>query len=287
MKRPTALIKEETDMRVFLRRLTAAVLLILCLASAALAEDAFDVTLARGERWTIPEDRLGGCAISDETVVSLDAGQLVGLRPGRAEVRLSGEQPTLLRVLVLYAEAEPAVETDGESAPPAAQTDYRYYAVSDTDDEDEPAEQAQDIEPASTDSAEPADVPEDEEAEAADELQTEPEALPEEPAADAGADAAAASDDLTVQAYDRSAVPDAINTVIDFALNEWRERANARLAAGQRRLEEGMMGRAALYEPIDNGRFHEDKRGYDSHEVEKAMLLDPDARLGASGYFEA
>ena len=226
MNRPTALIKEETDMRVFLRRLTAAVLLILCLAPAALAEDAFDVTLARGERWTIPEDRLGGCAISDETVVSLDAGQLVGLRPGRAEVRLSGEQPTLLRVLVLYAEAEPAVETDGESAPPAAQTDYRYYAVSDTDDEDEPAEQAQDIEPASTDSAEPADVPEDEEAEAADEPQTEPEALPEEPAADAGADAAAASDDLTVQAYDRSAVPDAINTVIDFALNEWREAGN-------------------------------------------------------------
>lgn len=77
------------------------------------------------------------------------------------------------------------------------------------------------------------------------------------------------------------------NTAGEETLNEWRERANARLAAGQRRLEEGMMGRAALYEPIDNRRFHEDKRGYDSHEVEKAMLLDPDARLGASGYFEA
>ena len=73
----------------------------------------------------------------------------------------------------------------------------------------------------------------------------------------------------------------------EAALEAWRERANARLAAGQRHLEEGMMGRAALYEPIDNRRFHEDKRGYDSHEVEKAMLLDPDARLGASGYFEA
>ena len=71
------------------------------------------------------------------------------------------------------------------------------------------------------------------------------------------------------------------------ALKTWRERANARLAAGQRRLEEGMMGRAALYEPIDNRRFHEDGRGYDAHEVEKAMLLDPNARLGASGYFEA
>ena len=73
----------------------------------------------------------------------------------------------------------------------------------------------------------------------------------------------------------------------EAALEAWRERANARLAAGQRHLEEGMMGRAALYEPIDNRRFHEDGRGYDAHEVEKAMLLDPNARLGASGYFEA
>ena len=71
------------------------------------------------------------------------------------------------------------------------------------------------------------------------------------------------------------------------ALEAWRERANARLAAGQRHLEEGMMGRAALYEPIDNRRFREDHRGYDHHEVEKAMLLNPDARLGADGYYEA
>ena len=44
----------------------------------------------------------------------------------------------------------------------------------------------------------------------------------------------------------------------EAALEAWRERANARLAAGQRHLEEGMMGRAALYEPIDNRRFRED-----------------------------
>ncbi|MDU2572578.1 MAG: DUF1729 domain-containing protein [Bifidobacterium breve] len=73
----------------------------------------------------------------------------------------------------------------------------------------------------------------------------------------------------------------------EAALEAWRERANARLAAGQRHLEEGMMGRAALYEPIDNRRFHEDHRGYDHHEVEKSMLLNPDARLGADGYYEA
>jgi fatty acid synthase len=77
------------------------------------------------------------------------------------------------------------------------------------------------------------------------------------------------------------------NTAGTEALEAWRNRANERLAAGQRHLEEGMMGRAALYEPIDNRRFHEDSRSYDAHEVEKAMLLNADARLGASGYFEA
>lgn len=69
------------------------------------------------------------------------------------------------------------------------------------------------------------------------------------------------------------------------ALEKWRERANARLAAGQRRREAGMMGQAALYEPIDNRRFAEDSASYDAHEVEKAMLLDVEARLGESGVF--
>ncbi len=70
-------------------------------------------------------------------------------------------------------------------------------------------------------------------------------------------------------------------------LEQWRCRANKRLADGQRHLEEGMMGHEALYEPIDNRRFHEDGRDYNAHEVEKAMLLDPDARLSNSGYYEA
>nr|WP_094722879.1 type I polyketide synthase [Bombiscardovia coagulans] len=71
------------------------------------------------------------------------------------------------------------------------------------------------------------------------------------------------------------------------ALEEWRRKANERLAAGQRRMQEGRMGSAALYEPIDNRRFHEDIPGYSAHEIEKAMLLNPDARLGFEGYFEA
>ncbi|WEV66099.1 type I polyketide synthase [Bifidobacterium sp. ESL0764] len=70
------------------------------------------------------------------------------------------------------------------------------------------------------------------------------------------------------------------------ALEAWRKRANERLARGERRRLLGMMGEAPLYEEIDNRRFREDSKAYDSHEVEKAMLLNPDARLGADGYFE-
>ena len=70
-------------------------------------------------------------------------------------------------------------------------------------------------------------------------------------------------------------------------LDQWLSRANARLAAGQRRFQEAMLGHADLYTPVDNRRFHEDGRGYDSHEVEKAMLLNPDARLGEDGYYAA
>ncbi len=74
-------------------------------------------------------------------------------------------------------------------------------------------------------------------------------------------------------------------------LKNWRTKANARLAAGQRRFEEGMMGRSALFEPVENRhllkdgtRLPDDTR-YDGHEAEKAMLLNPDARLDASGYY--
>lgn len=74
-------------------------------------------------------------------------------------------------------------------------------------------------------------------------------------------------------------------------LKNWRTKANARLAAGQRRFEEGMMGRSALFEPVENrhllkdGTHLPDGTRYDGHEAEKAMLLNPDARLDASGYY--
>ncbi|EIK86710.1 type I polyketide synthase [Gardnerella greenwoodii] len=75
------------------------------------------------------------------------------------------------------------------------------------------------------------------------------------------------------------------------ALEEWRKRANARLAAGQRRIEEGMMGHAPLFEPVENrhllkdGTRLPDGTRYDGHEAEKAMLLNPEARLNANGYY--
>ena len=69
-------------------------------------------------------------------------------------------------------------------------------------------------------------------------------------------------------------------------LERWRERAGQRRTNGQRRLEEGMMGLTALYEPIQGRRFRDDSDGYDAHETEKAMLLNPEARLGSSGFYE-
>ncbi|EPI58633.1 hypothetical protein, partial [Gardnerella pickettii] len=75
------------------------------------------------------------------------------------------------------------------------------------------------------------------------------------------------------------------------ALNEWRAKANARLAAGHRLLQEGMMGHVQLFEPVENRRLLKDGTRmpdgsrYDGHEAEKAMLLNPDARLDASGYY--
>lgn len=74
-------------------------------------------------------------------------------------------------------------------------------------------------------------------------------------------------------------------------LKNWRTKANARLAAGQRRFEEGMMGRSVLFEPVENrhllkdGTRLPDGTRYDGHEAEKAMLLNPAARLDASGYY--
>ncbi len=219
------------------RRIAALVLIMICIFSLTSAEDTIDITIAHNERWTVPSDRLGDCSISDESVLALEDGQLVGLKPGRAEARFSGKQPTTYRVLVLFAEAAQA-----EDASPAEQhtSDFRLYTFSDGDEEDdssaapitEPSEDTDEDETAS-------DLPDPEDETLVDEDASadQPESETEEPSADASDDAetvrgqlldteADFSDDITVQSYDRSEVPEAINTVIDFAISEWRTAEN-------------------------------------------------------------
>ena len=48
-----------------------------------------------------------------------------------------------------------------------------------------------------------------------------------------------------------------------------------------------MIGRVALFEQIDGRRLGEETETRDPHEVESAMLLDPEARLGADGVYHA
>lgn len=51
------------------------------------------------------------------------------------------------------------------------------------------------------------------------------------------------------------------------------------------------MGRVELFEPVENrhllkdGTRMADGTRYNGHEAEKAMLLNPDARLNADGYY--
>ncbi|MDO5063600.1 MAG: DUF1729 domain-containing protein [Actinomyces bowdenii] len=71
------------------------------------------------------------------------------------------------------------------------------------------------------------------------------------------------------------------------AVDAWLASANARLAAGTRRRRAGMIGRAPLFEQVQGRRLGEETKLRDPHEVEAAMLLDPEARLGADGVYHA
>ena len=65
------------------------------------------------------------------------------------------------------------------------------------------------------------------------------------------------------------------------ALAQWRERAQMRLEEGRRHLEQGMIGHAELFVPIEGRRLP----ATDTHEAEVALLLDPSARLGVDGTY--
>ncbi|MGO1949080.1 MAG: beta-ketoacyl synthase N-terminal-like domain-containing protein, partial [Mycobacteriaceae bacterium] len=68
----------------------------------------------------------------------------------------------------------------------------------------------------------------------------------------------------------------------ESAASEWVERASARLRAGVRRREAGMLGHRALFEEIDHRRFAD---GVDIDSAEPDMLLDPASRAGEDGLF--
>ncbi|WP_067780999.1 type I polyketide synthase [Actinomyces vulturis] len=73
----------------------------------------------------------------------------------------------------------------------------------------------------------------------------------------------------------------------DEAAQQWIDRANERLAAGARQRQFGMMGKQSLFEPVVARRLGEVGPDRDPHEVEAAMLLNPDARLGVDGVYNA
>ncbi|AOZ72886.1 type I polyketide synthase [Boudabousia tangfeifanii] len=62
----------------------------------------------------------------------------------------------------------------------------------------------------------------------------------------------------------------------------WRQRASERLQAGARRLSAAMIGQAKLYEPVEKRRLPQ----VGADESERAMLLDPQARLASNGRFQ-
>ena len=82
------------------------------------------------------------------------------------------------------------------------------------------------------------------------------------------------------------AAPGAFEAAVERAhgadrVEEWKRRAAGRTRAGRRLLEEAMLGRVSLYEPIKDRRFS----GGGAHADEVAMLLDGSARLGSDGFY--
>ena len=63
------------------RRFAALILLLTCICCFAQAEDIVDITIARGERWSIPEDRLGAFEISDDSILAVEDGRLADIAP--------------------------------------------------------------------------------------------------------------------------------------------------------------------------------------------------------------
>jgi fatty acid synthase len=77
--------------------------------------------------------------------------------------------------------------------------------------------------------------------------------------------------------------PEAFLATLEAGKREdYRQRAQRRVLAGQRRLISAMAGGQPLYERPADRRFDHDAP---EKPQEAAMLLDPDARLGADGTY--
>mgnify|MGYP002757758897 CR=1 FL=1 len=63
----------------------------------------------------------------------------------------------------------------------------------------------------------------------------------------------------------------------------WRRRATERLQAGAKHLEQGMIGRRPLFEPIEGRRLP----AAGGRDAEIALLLDKEGRLGGDGFYPA
>ena len=70
------------------------------------------------------------------------------------------------------------------------------------------------------------------------------------------------------------------NQLGEDAAQQWVATASARLRAGVRRREAGMLGHRALFEEIEHRRFSDE---VEIDDAEPAMLLDPQARAGEDG----
>ena len=72
------------------------------------------------------------------------------------------------------------------------------------------------------------------------------------------------------------------------ALDAWRTASDRRLRSGQRHIEMGMLGHAPLFTSVEGRRLPDDPAAGvagDAHEVEAAILLDPNARPGEDGFY--
>jgi fatty acid synthase len=77
--------------------------------------------------------------------------------------------------------------------------------------------------------------------------------------------------------------PQAFLAALDPAEREdYQRRANARVLAGQHRLASAIAGGPSLYERPADRRFNHDSP---EKRQEADMLLDPDSRLGADGWY--